>query len=87
MVVLTALTAVVMFAGGAAVASGARVGFVVTAGNELDWALRRAADGSRRRRGPLLWFCLPSNVDLVFALVWSSCFTPVLFESIVRPAG
>lgn len=86
-VVLTVLAAVVMFAGGALMASSVRLVFVIANGNGLDWALRRAAEDDGRRRGPLLWLCLPSNADLMFALVWSSCLTPALFESIVRPAG
>lgn len=81
-VVLTTLAAVSMFAAGAGMASGFRLAVASSSEGRLNRALR-----GERSADLLLWLCRPSNADLLFALVWASCFTPLLFESIAGPAG
>jgi hypothetical protein len=85
-IALTILTAVVTFASGACLAGAGRLAMLIVIGRDLDWMLSQE-QGSRRRRGLLLRLCLPSNAELLFALIWASWLTLGIFELIVRPGG
>ncbi|GIE81962.1 hypothetical protein Aph02nite_79120 [Actinoplanes philippinensis] len=73
------LVGIGMFAVGAGVASGVRWTLSSALEDRVDAAYDRTTPG-KRPRGLAVWLCMPSNVDLWFALTWAACFTPVLLN-------
>ncbi|MFC4072848.1 hypothetical protein [Actinoplanes subglobosus] len=73
------LVGISMLAAGAGIASGARWTLSSALENRVDASCDRAAPGTRPR-GLAVWLCMPSNVDLLFALTWAACFTPALLD-------
>lgn len=76
------LVGIAMFAVGAGIASGVRWTLSSALGDRVDAAYDRTAPGTRPR-SVAVWLCMPSNVDLFFALTWAACFTTAL----LNPAG
>jgi hypothetical protein len=81
-VVEAVLGVVSMFAVGAALASSFRGILTVVLGRWVDAAYERKPPG-QRPRGLAVWLCLPSNVDLFFALVWAAGITPAVLDPAV----
>jgi hypothetical protein len=76
------LIGITMVAAGAGIISGVRWTLSSILENRVDAAYDRTTPGTRPR-SLTVWLCMPSNVDLFFALTWAACFTPAL----LNPAG
>lgn len=70
---------IAMLAVGAGIASGVRWTLSSALEDRVDAAYDRATPGTRPR-SVAVWLCMPSNIDLFFALMWAACFVPALLN-------